>query len=385
LPENRIWTCRVDGNNIWIGTLGGGLAKFDGTNWTVYDTSNSMLSDNGVLALAVDGNNIWIGTGGGLGMFDGTNWTEYNESNSSLPDNSVRSLAIDDNDNIWIGTYEGGLAKFDGINWTVYNTTNSGLPNNEILALAADGSNIWIGTWGLVKFDGNIWTEYNESNSELPYNRIFSLATDGNGNIWIGTYGGGLANFDGTNWSVYQRSNSGLPDDLIVSLAIDGINTWIGTWGGLAKFDGIDWKVYNTSNSGLPDNWVYGVAIDGSNNIWIGTGLGGLAVYREGGVIINIEQENNIKKIPTEFSLSQNYPNPFNPSTTIRFALPRYSPVELKVFDIRGREVARLVDEELNPGEYKVIFEAKDLSSGIYFYRIITDEVSITKKMILLQ
>jgi ligand-binding sensor domain-containing protein len=68
--------------------------------------------------------------GGGLAKFDGINWTVYNTSNSGLPDNYVYAIAIDGQGNKWIGTLGGGLAKFDGVNWTVYNTSNSGLPYN---------------------------------------------------------------------------------------------------------------------------------------------------------------------------------------------------------------------------------------------------------------
>jgi hypothetical protein len=278
LPDYRVLALAIDGSNIWIGTYGGGLAKFDGTNWTVYDTTNSGLPDNGAGTLAIDGSNIWIGSGG-LTKFDGTNWIVYNESNSGLPDNGVRALAIDGS-NIWIGTYYGGVAEFDGTNWTVYNTSNSDLPDNEVLALAIDGSdNIWIGSWGLAKFDGTNWTVYNESNSDLPWNRVMALAIDGSDNIWIGTYSGGLAKFDGTNWTVYYEWNSGLPDNCIRSLAIDGSNIWIGTPYGLAKFDGTNWTEYNAWNSDLPYGEVHALAIDGSDNIWIGTWLGGLAVY----------------------------------------------------------------------------------------------------------
>jgi ligand-binding sensor domain-containing protein len=60
-------------------------------------------------------------TVGGLAKFDGVNWTVYNTSNSGLPDNDVTAIAIDGGGNKWIGTYGGGLAKFDGVNWTVYN------------------------------------------------------------------------------------------------------------------------------------------------------------------------------------------------------------------------------------------------------------------------
>ncbi|MCK4353113.1 T9SS type A sorting domain-containing protein [candidate division WOR-3 bacterium] len=141
-----------NGSEIWIGTTGG-LVKLDKAtdSMTFYNRANSGLHYNYIKALAIDGNdNIWIGTKwGGLAKFDGTNWTVYNTSNSGLPDNYVSALAIDGS-NIWIGTEYGGLAKFDGTNWEVYNTSNSGLPDFRVYALAIDGNNnIWIGTeWG---------------------------------------------------------------------------------------------------------------------------------------------------------------------------------------------------------------------------------------------
>jgi ligand-binding sensor domain-containing protein len=301
-----------------------------------------------------------------------------------LPDNHIRAIAIDSN-NIWVGTYYSGVAKFDGTNWTVYDTLNSVLPDNECLALAIGGNNIWIGSWGLVKFDGTNWTVYNTSNSGLPYDRVYALSIDGIGNLWIGTYGGGLAKFDGTNWTVYNTSNSDLPSNIILSLAIDGSNIWIGTWWGLAKFDGTNWSVYNPWNSGMPDNWVYALAIDDDDNIWIGTWLGGLAVYREGGVILNIEQESHIKRLPSAFSLSQNFPNPFNPTTTIKYQIPELSFVTLKVFDVLGNEITKLINKEKLSGNYEVEFDATGLPSGIYFYRLQTENFIETKKMILLK
>jgi ligand-binding sensor domain-containing protein len=68
-----------------------------------------------------------------IAKFDGINWTVYNTSNSGLPNDWVWAIAIDLEGNKWIGTLGGGLAKFDGINWTVYNTSNSGLPYNDVL------------------------------------------------------------------------------------------------------------------------------------------------------------------------------------------------------------------------------------------------------------
>ena len=107
------------------------------------------MPNNYVLSIAIDDNGTkWIGTGNGLAAFDGTNWTVYNTSNSGLPGNQVRTIAIDDNGTKWIGTPD-GLAAFDGTNWTVYNTSNSGLPRNGVGSIAIDDNGTkWIGTNG---------------------------------------------------------------------------------------------------------------------------------------------------------------------------------------------------------------------------------------------
>jgi sugar lactone lactonase YvrE len=242
----------------------------------------------------------------------------------------------------------------------------------------------------LVKFDGTNWTVYNTSNSGLPDNDVSSLAIDGSGNKWIGIFDyfgndGGLAKFDDTRWTVYNTSNSGLPNNYVHSLAIDGSgNVWIGTsGGGLAKFDDTSWTVYNTSNSGLPVNTIECLAIDGSGNVWIGTGSG-LAVYREGGVV-SVE-ENPIRAIvPNDYLLSQNYPNPFNPTTTIKYALPQRSDLVITVYNVLGKEVMTLINDEQEAGVYEVEFNASTLASGIYFYQLRAGNYVETKKMILLK
>ena len=99
---------------------------------------------------------------------------------------------------------------------------------------------------------------------------------------------------------------------------------------------------------------------------------------------------NKDKLILKNFILSQNYPNPFNPSTTIKFIIPigisRFNSITtLKVYDILGKHVTTLVHDELQGGEYEVTFDASGLSSGIYYYQLITGENILTKKMILLK
>jgi hypothetical protein len=90
-------------------------------------------------------------------------------------------------------------------------------------------------------------------------------------------------------------------------------------------------------------------------------------------------------KIPLEYSLGQNYPNPFNPVTTIKYSLAKNDMVMLKVYDVLGNEVATLVNENKDAGIYTVNFNASQLASGIYFYRLTAGTFVETKKMILLR
>jgi hypothetical protein len=92
---------------------------------------------------------------------------------------------------------------------------------------------------------------------------------------------------------------------------------------------------------------------------------------------------------PSSFSLSQNYPNPFNPTTKIRFDVPSVKHasllVALKVYDVMGREVQTLVNESLKPGTYEAAFDGSSLNSGVYFYKLVTEGFSETKKMLLIK
>ncbi|MBN1153820.1 T9SS type A sorting domain-containing protein [candidate division KSB1 bacterium] len=89
--------------------------------------------------------------------------------------------------------------------------------------------------------------------------------------------------------------------------------------------------------------------------------------------------------VPADFSLMQNYPNPFNPTTTIRFTLAKTENAVLTVYDLLGRKVAVLVNNKLDAGDHSISFDASDLSSGIYIYRLQTEAQTLTKKMTLLQ
>lgn len=89
--------------------------------------------------------------------------------------------------------------------------------------------------------------------------------------------------------------------------------------------------------------------------------------------------------LPREFGLAQNYPNPFNPQTTLKYALPKDSHVTIQIFDLLGRKVTTLVDENKEAGVYEVIWNADKAASGVYFYRMQADDFSKTNKMLLLR
>jgi len=144
-------------------------------------------------------------------------------------------------------------------------------------------------------------------------------------------------------------------------------------------------------------DWLYSVnvmpSIDGNNSFEILAGTRDGIVASLSGGKDNITAAEDAEHVPTDFALLQNYPNPFNPSTKIEFRTPKAGFVTLKVYDILGREVSILINEELNPGNYKVDFNSSGLSSGIYFYTLQVGDPSAssgqnfisTKKMILLK
>ena len=98
---------------------------------------------------------------------------------------------------------------------------------------------------------------------------------------------------------------------------------------------------------------------------------------------IGIEQTESSS--PVKYSLSQNHPNPFNPVTTISYSLPRSGDVTLIIYNLLGEEIARLVDGFQQAGEHTTVWNASNVSSGIYFYRLRAGDFTQTKKMVLLK
>jgi len=155
-----------------------------------------------------------------------------------------------------------------------------------------------------------------------------------------------------------------------------GVNSRFFTTGGLTyQFKG--WTGSGTGSYTSPDS----SGLDTIRSIAIGNAIVETARW----VQIQVGVQNISTEIPKEFKLYQNYPNPFNPVTNINFDVPKAGLVTIKVYDILGKEVEILANEVLQPGKYKTSFDASKLSSGIYFYRITSNDFSDIKRMIVLK
>ncbi|MCD6165493.1 T9SS type A sorting domain-containing protein, partial [bacterium] len=134
-------------------------------------------------------------------------------------------------------------------------------------------------------------------------------------------------------------------------------------------------------------NTIQKIVIDNKGNKWIMDG--GISVYREGGVILNIKNQST-SYLPSSFKLYQNYPNPFNAFTTINFQIPKSSKVTIKIYDILGREVRTLVDYFYSAGNHSTTWDGLDnlghkVSSGVYFYCMESIDFKEVKKALLLK
>lgn len=275
-------SCSVMDNegNIWFGTQGGGVSKYDGYTFTTYTTAHG-LANNSVMSLAADSKgNIWFGTnGGGLSKFDGHNFRTFT-TNDNLANNSIYSMTEDSKGNMWFGSYGGGVSKYDGKKFKTI-STKDGLADDFIMAIKEDSKgNVWFGTngKGLSKYDGKKFETFTKDDG-LASDWIRSITEDSKGNLWLGTYGGGASKYDGKDFTNYS-TESGLASKLVMSIveAKDG-KLWFGTNGyGVSSFDGKKFKSFSTKQ-GLTNDRVWTITKDKGNNLWFGTFGGGVSRF----------------------------------------------------------------------------------------------------------
>jgi hypothetical protein len=208
-------------------------------------------------------------------------------------------------------------------------------------------------------------------------------------NIFAGTYSGIYQSMDdginwihldtGPNWSVHSFA--------FIPNGTGGINMFAGTFKGGIFLSTDNGKNWNAVNSGLTyeDASVVALATWGDYIFATINSNGGVWRRSLSEIFASVTSVENSGSVPTKFNLKQNYPNPFNPSTKIKYSVAHSSTVLLKIYDVLGKEVATLINEEKPAGSYEATFDASNLSSGIYFYKLEAGNFVETKKMILLK
>ncbi len=413
LPSNATSVAYQDSRgDIWIGAQSaigffgdpqrGGLVRYDGAEWELFLQESSGLPLSTVDIIAEDGNgHLWMANPSnddvGAVRFDGKVWTAFHTENSEMPANTVNDYAVDGNGELWIATTE-GLVHFTDSVETTYTTGTSDIPGDEVTAVAVDGSGtLWVGTAasGVSAFDygSDSWTTYGESDHESLLDRIDEIEVSSATDVYLiasGWIGSELIRYDGSAWESMDTVTGW---DIINDLEITSQGKlWVALGaalssdfsGGIAKYDGSAWTTYSSANSGYPGGSVQSIEATASGDFWLATANGAVWFRGEDAISTGI-QAPDVAGTPDSYMLSQNYPNPFNPVTAINYALPKDTRVRLEVFNLLGQQVDVLVDAYQQAGRYTVRWDATNLSSGMYFYRIKTPGFTEVRKMTFLK
>jgi photosystem II stability/assembly factor-like uncharacterized protein len=267
--------------------------------------------------------------------------------------------------------------------------------DSNVIYAGTDDSHVWVTT-----DYGSNWTDIS-LHPELPDRWVTRVVVDpDDANIIYVTYSGLKWRdpqphvFKSTNMGVnWINISSNLPDAPVNAFAVDNNNPdWLylgSDVGAFVSFNaGQSWSILG---EGLPVVSVYDMKIHPTDN-YLAIGTHGRSMYKLdlNQLTVDVSEDN---LFVSSFKLLQNYPNPFNPTTKIKYLIPsnvilsgaKNLFVTLKVYNILGKEIATLVNEEKTAGNYEVEFDAANLSSGIYFYKLEAGTYSETKKMVLLR
>lgn len=315
-------------------------------------------------------------------------------------------VKTDDNGNIvWTKTFGGSERDVPS---SIYRTTDGGFiisgstesPSaGDLDALLiktdSDGNLEWSKNYGGTERDiasdvkqiddgGYIIAGHTESFGHVNnYNDAWLIKTDNDGDtMWTKTWGSDehdgamsvVQTMDGGFvWTGYRKMSTFIQDLWIVKTDADGNTLSSKTYGG--TFNSIGRCINNKDDGSLIITGNYYNEVTNTRDIW-------LLNYDPNFTDVEHEEE---KQIPETIVLKQNYPNPFNPSTTIEFGIPESQFVTLAVYNLLGEKVSVLVKENLTAGNYTANWDATELPSGIYIYKLISGKIVETKKMLLLK
>ena len=384
--DNNTIRTQTGNLNDWHALIGG-----DGF-YVIVDFTNPDIiyaeSQNGNLEKSTNGGSDFNYARNGINPDEPTNWSTPVVMDPNDPDilyyGTDRVYRTTNGANNWTSISPDLTDDIPGTRLGTVTTIDVAPTNSDVIYAGTDDSHVWVTT-----DNGTNWTDISGT---LPYRWVTRVKVDPNNenNVYV--------TFSGLRWHdpqshVFKSTNMGvewtdissnLPDAPVNAFAVDNNDPdrlYLGSdVGAFMSFNGgLSWQPIA---DGLPVVSVYDMKIHPVEN-YLAIGTHGRSMYK-----IDLGQFVDVKDRSAEvkgFNLSQNFPNPFNPSTNISFSVQHLSFVTLKVYDALGEEAASLINEEKSPGTYTINFNAQNLSSGVYYYRIQAGNFSETRKMILLK
>ncbi len=325
----------------------------------------------------------------------GVTWSTMSQVFSGAFNSVSTDIAMDNSGNIYTVI---GEDQFFKINLVVRKSTNFGsswIVMPPITTVTIQQLNLF----HQCRFLNNklyiIWERNRNSSSALSDGIFFTSSTNG-ASSWS-------SHVDISDVDTLSNSSNTYPADMHPSFIMTPAGTIYAVWAdsrmrNSSNYDSCKFNVYISRSTNDGVSWSQNMLVNGpSNYSRILNGRPDVSVKSSGGmdsVLVTWSKLRNIAAlgisqigttVPESFSLSQNYPNPFNPVTNIKISIPKSSFVRLIIYDISGREIANPVSQELSAGVYKVNWNASDIASGIYFYKLVTKEFTETKKMMLVK
>lgn len=338
------------------------VALWNGSSWS----STGGIFNGNVFALAVNGS--YLAVGGNFTTVNGRAMLKVAKYQSAWD-----TLGTGFNGDVYtLALYNTGL--YAGGNFTI----SDGLPVKRIARLVV---NNWT-TVGVGIDDGTVYCM-----------RVFnnSLHIGGTFTTIGGSTTNRIAKWNGSSWANVGFGFSGG----VYALHSLGTNLYAGgefdfadflPAAKIAVFNGSSWSALGTGIGGSSpkvkgiSSYLGDLVTGGTFTLAGGVSANNIALWK---LTTGVIQINN--NIPVNYSLQQNYPNPFNPATKIKFSLPKEGFVSLGIYDSKGTLISELIGSQLAAGNYETELNAINLSSGIYFYKLVTNDFSDTKKMILVK
>ncbi|MCK6462826.1 MAG: T9SS type A sorting domain-containing protein [Candidatus Pacebacteria bacterium] len=336
---------------------------------------DSYISPTQVDAIKIDAHdNIYISAESGVirSTNSGNSW---NRLNFDVSPYFVSSIEINSDMTIFLGTSTGQIYRStnDGVTWI--NITPIGTNGFVNTMAGAGGDKIYAGIGSFLYYsqdNGNNWIELDVGVNGT----IRSLAAQPSGTIYAGFWGKGIfrSKNDGNNW---EECNEGLEDDAVISIQIDDGtgNTFAAVTKSVYQYNE-ESRSWIKISDGLRTLFLRSLAISPEGYLFAGTQNYGL--YRSSKIVFR-------KPLPATYFLNQNYPNPFNSITTIEFSIPQTGFTTLTIFNALGQKVETLIADHLEADSYSIRWNASGLTSGIYFYRLQSNNFTDSKKLVLVQ